>query len=95
MYVVNPVCSGWKVGGDYLTMHSVISSSLHSKLGVLQHKAAFSRSATVSAAMQNIGEKFFHPLGRVSSIANNSAFSTCKVNNIPNLGASSGCNPMW
>ena len=41
----------------------------------MQRKDAFDRSATVSVSVQNIGGKFFHPIGRVSRITTNSSSS--------------------
>ena len=61
--LINPVSSVWGVGGFSLTMYSAISSSLSSKAGVLQRKAAFSISSTVSVAVRNIGGYFSIPQG--------------------------------
>ena len=57
--LVNPASSVWRVGGYYLTMDFAMSSSLYGKLVVLQCKAAFSISYTVSATLKNTGGKFY------------------------------------
>ena len=84
--LVCPSSAGWRVGGAYLTMDSTMSSSLCGKSVLLQCKAAFARSATVFFAVQNIDGEFFHPIGRVNGIANNSSYSTSEVRTIPSLG---------
>ena len=56
--------------------------------------AAFAKSTTVSVSVQYIGGEFFHPIGRLSGIANNLLPSPSKVNNSNILCASVGCKPM-
>ena len=82
------------VGGSSLTKVYSILSSLCGKVGVLQRKAKFSRSATVSVAVKNMGGEFFHPIWRVIGIATNSLSSTSKGKTIPILGESVGRKPM-
>ena len=77
--LVNPDNAVYGVGGSSLTIDSAISSSLCGKAVVLQRKAEFSRSNTVSVAVQNMGGDFFRPLGNVSGIANNSSSSPYDV----------------
>ena len=72
-----------------------MTSSLCSKVGVLQRKAAFARSATVSVVVQNIGGDISHPIEIVSSINTNSLYSPYKIMTIPILGASVGRKTMW
>ena len=76
-------------------MASTMSSSLCSKAGVLQCKAAFTRSATISVAVQNIGGEFFHLIERVNGIATNSPSSHSDGKTSPSLASSVKSKPMW
>ena len=71
-----------------------MSYSLYGKLGVLQRNAALTKYATVSVAVQNIGDEYFHPIGRVSGITTNFLSSLAKGKTIPILGASVGHDTM-
>ena len=93
-YLIIPSSTIWRVVGDSLIMASAMSYSLHGKAGVLQSKSASTRSATFSAAMQNISNAFFHTIGRVNSMVANFSSSNSKVKTSPSLGASVGRNPM-
>ena len=88
--LVNPTSADWGVGNSSLTMASAMSSSLFSKAVLFHHKANFAISSTVSIAVQNMGGKFFYPIGRVRGIATNSSSSPSEGKTSPILGASVG-----
>ena len=92
--LTNPASAVWRVRSYSLTMDSAIPSSLCGKLVVLQSKAIFDISTTVFVAVQNMGGNFFHPIGRVSSIATNSLSSPSEGKTSSGLGASVGRKPM-
>ena len=75
-------------------MNYAMSYSLFSRVGVLQHKAEFAKSSTVSVAVQNMGGEFFHPKGRVSGITTNLSSSNFEGNIRPSLGAPVRHKPM-
>ena len=75
-------------------MDYTISSILCSKAGVLQRKAAFARSTTVSVTIENMGGEVFHPIGRVSGISTISSSSYSYGKTSPSLGSSIGHKPM-
>ena len=67
-------------------MASVVSYSLYGKTGVLQRKAAFSISVTISVAVKDVGGGFFHPIGRVRFVDTKSSSSLSDEKTSSRLG---------
>ena len=93
--LVIPASDFWRFGGAFLAMDSVIPSRLCGKAGVLQRKSQFAKFAAVSVSVQNIGGKFFRPIGRVSGITTNFPSYNSEQKTSSRLGDSVGSKTMW
>ena len=94
-FQLNPNRYYWKGGESVITNASTRSYIFCLQDGWLQCRAALDRSTTVYVAVQNMGVKFFHSMGRVSGIATRFSMLLSEVKTKPSLGASVGLSPIW